>query len=37
MSFLKETQGTYHCIFCGKSKENNLRLVGKQGVYICEE
>ncbi len=25
------------CIFCGKGKREGLRLIGGQGVYVCEE
>ncbi len=37
MANLKETQGLYKCIFCGKGKSENVRLIGNQGIYICEE
>jgi len=25
------------CVFCGKGKREGLRLIGGQGVYVCEE
>jgi len=37
MSGLRETQGLYRCIFCRKGKSDNVRLIGNQGIYICEE
>src|SRR5205814_7745073 len=27
----------FHCIFCGKGKREGLRLIGGQGIYVCEE
>jgi len=37
MKVIKETQGTYHCIFCGRPRAGNLRLIGTQGIYLCED
>jgi ATP-dependent protease Clp ATPase subunit len=37
MSNLEETPKSYHCIFCSKGRNANLRLFGIHGVYICEE
>jgi ATP-dependent Clp protease ATP-binding subunit ClpX len=34
---MKESNEIYHCIFCGKIKSHNLRLIGSRGVYICED
>lgn len=33
----KEPKDTLLCIFCAKGKKDNLRLIGGQGVYVCEE
>ncbi|MFH1367654.1 MAG: ATP-dependent Clp protease ATP-binding subunit ClpX [Elusimicrobiota bacterium] len=27
----------YYCVFCHRDKKQGLRLIGGQGVYICEE
>lgn len=32
-----ENKDTLQCVFCGKGKQGNLRLIGGQGVYVCEE
>jgi len=37
MTPVSETKNNYHCIFCNRTKNNNLRLIGMHGVYICEE
>lgn len=37
MSGIKETTKSYHCIFCGRSRSATLRLIGIQGIYICED
>ncbi|OGS21713.1 MAG: ATP-dependent protease ATP-binding subunit ClpX [Elusimicrobia bacterium RIFOXYA2_FULL_39_19] len=36
MDNLKEGSGLYKCIFCGKGKTEQVRLVGTGGIYICE-
>ncbi len=33
----KENKDLLQCIFCGKGKREGLRLIGGQGVYVCEE
>lgn len=30
-------RNNWECIFCYRGKSNNVRLVGHQGVYICED
>ncbi|PIZ14169.1 MAG: ATP-dependent Clp protease ATP-binding subunit ClpX [Elusimicrobia bacterium CG_4_10_14_0_8_um_filter_37_32] len=37
MTNLKQSDGLYKCIFCSKGKPEELKLVGKNGIYICEE
>jgi len=37
MSVLKDPKELFHCIFCGKGKREGLRLIGGQGIYVCEE
>jgi ATP-dependent Clp protease ATP-binding subunit ClpX len=34
---LKDTTGSFKCIFCGRGRQENLRLVGQSGIYVCEE
>ena len=36
MDNFKEGSGLYKCIFCGKGKPEQVRLVGTNGIYICE-
>src|ERR1700761_4102756 len=33
----KDPKDLFHCIFCGKGKRDGLRLIGGQGIYVCEE
>ena len=33
----KSANSDYICAFCHRGKANSLRLIGGQGVYICEE
>jgi ATP-dependent Clp protease ATP-binding subunit ClpX len=33
----KENKELLQCIFCGKGKREGLRLIGGQGIYVCEE
>jgi ATP-dependent Clp protease ATP-binding subunit ClpX len=37
MSVPKDPKELFHCIFCGKGKREGLRLIGGQGIYVCEE
>ncbi|OGR93091.1 MAG: ATP-dependent protease ATP-binding subunit ClpX [Elusimicrobia bacterium RIFCSPLOWO2_01_FULL_59_12] len=37
MSLPKDPKDLFHCIFCGKGKREGLRLIGGQGIYVCEE
>jgi ATP-dependent Clp protease ATP-binding subunit ClpX len=37
MSIPKDPKELFHCIFCGKGKREGLRLIGGQGIYVCEE
>jgi ATP-dependent Clp protease ATP-binding subunit ClpX len=37
MADFKVTKEVLQCIFCGKGKKERKKLVGGQGVYICEE
>ncbi|MCK4532591.1 ATP-dependent Clp protease ATP-binding subunit ClpX [bacterium] len=37
MADFKVTKEVLRCIFCGKGKKERKKLVGGQGVYICEE
>jgi ATP-dependent Clp protease ATP-binding subunit ClpX len=37
MSLPKDPKELFHCIFCGKGKREGLRLIGGQGIYVCEE
>ncbi len=37
MSVSKDPKELFHCIFCGKGKREGLRLIGGQGIYVCEE
>jgi ATP-dependent Clp protease ATP-binding subunit ClpX len=36
VSVTKEN-GDFQCVFCHKGKRDGLRLIGGQGVYVCEE
>ncbi|MBU0952635.1 MAG: ATP-dependent Clp protease ATP-binding subunit ClpX [Elusimicrobia bacterium] len=36
MDNLKEGSGLYKCIFCGRGKPEQVRLIGTNGIYICE-
>ncbi|HOW28533.1 MAG TPA: ATP-dependent Clp protease ATP-binding subunit ClpX [Elusimicrobiota bacterium] len=33
----KEVRDGIQCVFCGKGKPQGLRLIGGQGIYVCEE
>jgi ATP-dependent Clp protease ATP-binding subunit ClpX len=33
----KENKELLQCIFCSKGKREGLRLIGGQGIYVCEE
>jgi ATP-dependent Clp protease ATP-binding subunit ClpX len=33
----KEGREALQCVFCSKSRREGLRLIGGQGVYICED
>jgi ATP-dependent Clp protease ATP-binding subunit ClpX len=33
----KENKDALQCIFCGKGKREGLRLIGGQGIYVCED
>jgi ATP-dependent Clp protease ATP-binding subunit ClpX len=33
----RDPKELFHCIFCGKGKPEGLRLIGGQGIYVCEE
>ncbi len=33
----KDNKDLLQCIFCGRGKREGLRLIGGQGVYVCEE
>jgi ATP-dependent Clp protease ATP-binding subunit ClpX len=33
----KDAKELLQCIFCGKGKREGLRLIGGQGIYVCEE
>src|SRR5256886_15196933 len=33
----RDPKELFHCIFCGKGKHEGLRLMGGQGIYVCEE
>ncbi|MBI3291316.1 MAG: ATP-dependent Clp protease ATP-binding subunit ClpX [Elusimicrobia bacterium] len=33
----REDREFLHCVFCGKGKREGFRLIGGQGVYVCEE
>src|SRR2546421_384943 len=33
----RDPKELFHCIFCGKGKREGLRLIGGQGIYVCEE
>lgn len=37
MTTNKENSGLLVCIFCGKGKSHGIRLIGGQGIYICED
>ncbi|MCK5533749.1 ATP-dependent Clp protease ATP-binding subunit ClpX [bacterium] len=37
MADFKISQEVLQCVFCGKGKKERKKLVGGQGVYICEE
>ena len=37
MSVSRDPKELFHCIFCGKGKREGLRLIGGQGIYVCEE
>jgi ATP-dependent Clp protease ATP-binding subunit ClpX len=37
MTLPKDPKELFHCIFCGKGKREGLRLIGGQGIYVCEE
>ncbi len=33
----KEGKDISQCVFCGKGKREGLRLIGGQGIYVCED
>lgn len=33
----REEKESFACIFCGKTKREGMKLIGGQGVYVCEE
>src|SRR5271154_6442446 len=37
MSVPRDPKELFHCIFCGKGKREGLRLIGGQGIFVCEE
>ena len=37
MTLPNDPKALFHCIFCGKGKREGLRLIGGQGIYVCEE
>ncbi|OGS09704.1 MAG: ATP-dependent protease ATP-binding subunit ClpX [Elusimicrobia bacterium RIFOXYB1_FULL_48_9] len=37
MADAKAPENEYQCAFCHKGKVHGLRLIGGQGVYVCEE
>ena len=37
MTTPRDPKELFHCIFCGKGKREGLRLIGGQGIYVCEE
>lgn len=37
MTAEREDKNSFECIFCGKSKRDGLKLIGGNGVYVCED
>jgi len=37
MPIHREEKEPFSCIFCGKSKKDGLKLIGGNGIYVCEE
>src|SRR6266480_4130764 len=37
MATYREERDLFSCIFCRKSKKDGLKLIGGNGVYVCEE
>src|SRR6185369_15030583 len=37
MTSIPGREESIQCIFCSKGKNDGLRLIGGQGVYVCEE
>ena len=37
MSAFRDDKEVFSCIFCRKSKKDGLKLIGGNGVYVCEE
>ena len=37
MSAFRDDKELFSCIFCRKSKKEGLKLIGGNGVYVCEE
>ncbi|MBI2119447.1 MAG: ATP-dependent Clp protease ATP-binding subunit ClpX [Elusimicrobia bacterium] len=33
----KDGKESFECVFCSKSKKDGLKLIGGNGVYVCEE
>jgi ATP-dependent Clp protease ATP-binding subunit ClpX len=33
----KDPKDLFHCIFCNKGKRDGVRLIGGQGIYVCED
>src|SRR5437879_4778946 len=37
MTTHRQDKETFECIFCKKTKREGLKLIGGNGVYVCEE
>lgn len=37
MSTIKTDKESFECVFCTRSKRDSLRLIGGNGVYVCED
>ncbi|OGR87540.1 MAG: ATP-dependent protease ATP-binding subunit ClpX [Elusimicrobia bacterium RIFCSPLOWO2_01_FULL_60_11] len=37
MSAFRDDKEVFSCIFCRKSKKDGMKLIGGNGVYVCEE
>ena len=33
----RDGKENFECVFCSKSKKDGLKLIGGNGVYVCEE